>query len=218
MIVVDNMDKRKDSFAYLFIKRIIDILGGFVGCLLTLPILLCVKIAYVVTGDRDRIIFSQQRIGKNGKDIKIYKIRSMVKDADAALEKLLNEDENAREEYEKYKKLKTDPRITKVGTFIRRYSIDEVLQFFNVLKGDLSLVGPRPYLWREKDAMGDGYDLIITSKPGISGYWQVNGRSNTDFAERLVMEKYYCENKSTLMDLGILFKTFYKVIKKDGAE
>ena len=142
----------------------------------------------------------------------------MIKDADAALEKLLNEDQAAKEEYEKYKKLKHDPRITKVGSFIRRYSIDEVLQFFNVLKGDLSLVGPRPYLWREKEAMGDGYDLIITCKPGVSGYWQVNGRSNTDFTERLVMEKYYCQNKNTLMDLGILFKTFYKVIKKDGAE
>ncbi len=212
------MDKRKDSFAYLFIKRIIDILGGFVGCVLVIPILLCVKIAYLATGDTDRIIFPQQRIGKNGKDIRIYKIRSMVKDADAVLEKLLAEDEAAREEYEKYKKLKNDPRITKVGNFIRRYSVDEVLQFFNVLKGDLSLVGPRPYLWREKEAMGDGYDLIITCKPGVSGYWQVNGRSNTDFAERLVMEKYYCENKSTLMDLGILFKTFYKVLKKDGAE
>ena len=212
------MDKQKESFAYIFIKRIIDILGGFVGCLLTLPILLCVKIAYLVTGDRHRIIFAQERIGKNGKNIKIYKIRSMIKDADAALEKLLNEDQEAREEYEKYKKLKHDPRITKVGSFIRRYSIDEVLQFFNVLKGDLSLVGPRPYLWREKEAMGDGYDLIITCKPGVSGYWQVNGRSNTDFAERLVMEKYYCQNKNTLMDLGILFKTFYKVIKKDGAE
>ncbi len=212
------MNKQKESFAYIFIKRIIDIVGGFVGCLLTLPIFLCVKIAYLVTGDRHRIIFSQERIGKNGKNIKIYKIRSMIKDADAALEKLLNEDQEAREEYEKYKKLKHDPRITKVGSFIRRYSIDEVLQFFNVLKGDLSLVGPRPYLWREKEAMGDGYDLIITCKPGVSGYWQVNGRSNTDFAERLVMEKYYCQNKNTLMDLGILFKTFYKVIKKDGAE
>ena len=212
------MDKQKESFAYIFIKRIIDILGGFVGCLLTLPILLCVKIAYLVTGDRHGIIFTQERIGKNGKNIKIYKIRSMIKDADAALEKLLSEDEEAKEEYEKYKKLKHDPRITKVGAFIRRYSIDEVLQFFNVLKGDLSLVGPRPYLWREKEAMGDGYDLIITCKPGVSGYWQVNGRSNTDFTERLVMEKYYCQNKNTLMDLGILFKTFYKVIKKDGAE
>lgn len=212
------MEKQKESFAYIFIKRIIDILGGFVGCLLTLPILLCVKIAYLVTGDKHRIIFSQERIGKNGKNIKIYKIRSMIKDADAALEKLLNEDQAAKEEYEKYKKLKHDPRITKVGSFIRRYSIDEVLQFFNVLKGDLSLVGPRPYLWREKEAMGDGYDLIITCKPGVSGYWQVNGRSNTDFTERLVMEKYYCQNKNTLMDLGILFKTFYKVIKKDGAE
>ncbi len=206
------------DFCYSFFKRFIDILGGIVGCVILIPVLIVVKIAFICCGDAGRLIFTQERIGKNGKKIKIHKIRSMVKNADQALEKLLMEDEAARKEYEQYKKLKNDPRITRVGKFIRNYSIDEIPQFFDVLLGKMSLVGPRPYLWREREEMGEGYDLIITCKPGISGYWQVNGRSNTDFAERLVMEKYYCKHKSTLLDLQILFKTFYKVIKKDGAE
>lgn len=203
---------------YVIFKRVIDILGGLVGSLLTLPILLLVKIAYLIKGDKDRLLFSQERIGQYGKSIKIYKIRSMVKDADAVLEKLLAEDKAAAEEYEKYKKLKNDPRITLAGRVVRRFSIDEVPQFFNVLIGNMSLVGPRPYLWREKEAMGDAYEKIITAKPGISGYWQVNGRSNTDFDERKRLEQYYCDNRNTLLDLSILFKTFYKVIKREGAE
>lgn len=215
------MDKQNGGardFCYKAFKRLIDILGGIVGCIILIPVLIAVKIAFCVTGDWDKLIFTQERIGQNGKKIKIHKFRSMVKNADDALENLLKEDDAAREEYEQYKKLKNDPRITRVGKFIRTYSIDEMPQFFDVLLGKMSLVGPRPYLWREREAMGDGYELIITCKPGISGYWQVNGRSNTDFSERLVMEKYYCTHKSTLMDLKILFQTFYKVIKKDGAE
>ena len=203
---------------YIVVKRIIDIFGGLVGSVLALPILLCVKIAYLLTGDKDRLFFSQERIGQYGISIKIYKIRSMVKNADEVLEKLLAEDAEAAEEYEKYKKLKKDPRITKAGAFVRKFSLDEVPQFFNVLIGNMSLVGPRPYLWREKEAMGDAYEKIITAKPGISGYWQVNGRSNTDFDERKRLEQYYCDNRNTLLDLLILFKTFYKVIKREGAE
>ena len=203
---------------YVIFKRVIDIFGGLIGSILTLPILLLVKTAYLIKGDKDRLLFSQERIGQYGKSIKIYKIRSMVKDADAVLEKLLAEDKAAAEEYEKYKKLKNDPRITLAGRVVRRFSIDEVPQFFNVLIGNMSLVGPRPYLWREKEAMGDAYEKIITAKPGISGYWQVNGRSNTDFDERKRLEQYYCDNRNTLLDLSILFKTFYKVIKREGAE
>ncbi len=206
------------GFCYRTFKRFIDILGGIVGCIILIPVLIIVKIAFCLSGDWGMLMFTQERIGKGGRKIKIHKFRSMVKNADEVLEKLLKEDEAARQEYEKYKKLKNDPRITRVGRFIRAYSIDEIPQFFDVLLGKMSLVGPRPYLWREREAMGDGYDLIVTCKPGMSGFWQVNGRSNTDFAERLVMEKYYCTHKNTIMDLKILFKTFYRVLKKDGAE
>ncbi len=204
--------------AFLFIKRFIDILGAIVGAVFALIIIFFVKIAFFVTGDKDKLMFKQTRIGKNGKPIQIHKIRSMVVDADEVLEKLLKEDKQRAEEYRIYKKLKDDPRITKVGRVIRRYSIDELPQFFDVLAGRLSLVGPRPYLLKEKDEMGEYYDTIIKVKPGITGFWQVNGRSNTDFETRLKMDKYYCRTRNLALDFGIIFKTFYKVFKKEGAE
>lgn len=204
--------------AFLIVKRVIDILGAIVGSFFTVFALLFVKIAFLVTGDRDKLIFRQTRIGKNGKPIQIHKIRSMVIDADEVLDKLLKEDKQKAEEYRIYKKLKDDPRITKVGRFIRRYSIDELPQFFDVLTGQMSLVGPRPYLFKEKDEMGEYYDTIIKVKPGITGFWQVNGRSNTDFETRLKMDKYYCRTRTLGLDFGIVFKTFYKVFKKEGAE
>lgn len=206
------------QWCYKVCKRLIDIIIGIIGCIIFLVVLIFVKFAFLASGDVDTVMFTQERIGLHGKKIKIFKFRSMIKDADRVLEEYLAENEEARKEYEQYKKLKKDPRITPVGKFIRAYSVDEIPQFINVLIGNMSLIGPRPYLWREKDDMGDAYDTIITCKPGITGYWQVNGRSNTDFKERLKMEVYYCENRSLLMDFKIFFKTFYQVIKKDGAE
>lgn len=203
---------------FLFVKRFIDIICGIIGSLFTFIVLFFVKIAFLVTGDKDRLIFKQTRIGKDGKPIKIHKIRSMVVNADEVLEKILKEDSEKREEYRVYKKLKDDPRITKVGRVIRRYSIDELPQFFDVLLGRLSVVGPRPYLFKEKDEMGKYYDTIIKVKPGITGFWQVNGRSNTDFETRLKMDKYYCKTRTLGLDFGIAFKTVYKVFKKEGAE
>lgn len=211
------MDKIKQA-SYIICKRLIDIICGIIGTLLFIVIYFFVKVAFLASGDIDTVMFMQERIGLHGKQIKIFKFRSMIKDADKVLEEYLAENEEARKEYEQYKKLKKDPRVTPVGKFIREYSIDEIPQFINVLIGNMSLIGPRPYLWREKDDMGDAYDTIITCKPGITGYWQVNGRSNTDFKERLQMETYYCENRSLPMDFKIFFKTFYQVIKKDGAE
>ena len=131
---------------------------------------------------------------------------------------LLDKDEKAREEYKVNKKLKNDPRITKVGNFLRKTSIDELPQLINVLKGDMSLVGPRPYLPREKDDMGDYYNTIIESKPGITGLWQVSGRSNTTFEERLHFDEEYNEKKSFAFDMGLLVKTVGSVVKGDGAE
>ena len=116
------------------------------------------------------------------------------------------------------RKLKDDPRITKVGKIIRHASIDEFPQFINVLLGDMSVVGPRPYLHREKEDMGHYYKRIITCKPGVTGYWQVNGRSNTDFQTRLKMDAYYCETKGIKLDLRLFLKTFATVLKRDGAK
>ncbi len=210
--------KNVGAVLYSICKRIIDIFFGIVGTLVFVVVLIFVKLAFLATGDIDTIMFTQERIGHHGKKIKIFKFRSMVKDADKVLEEYLAENEEARKEYEQYKKLQKDPRITPVGKFIRAYSIDEIPQFINVLIGNMSLIGPRPYLWREKEDMGDAYDTIITCKPGITGYWQVNGRSNTNFKQRLELEVYYCEHRSLLMDFKIFFKTFYQILKKEGAK
>ncbi len=161
--------------------RALDILGGFVGCMCVIPIMIAVMINNLKDGDFGPIFFKQERIGKNGKLFKMYKFRTMVKNADKKLEELLETDEAARKEYKKYKKLKNDPRVTKFGAFLRKTSLDEFPQFLNVLKGDMTLVGPRPYLPREKEDMGSYYDYIIKHKPGITGYWQISRKKRCDF-------------------------------------
>ena len=161
--------------------RALDILGGFVGCMCVIPIMIAVMINNLKDGDFGPIFFKQERIGKNGKLFKMYKFRTMVKNADKKLEELLETDEAARKEYKKYKKLKNDPRVTKFGAFLRKTSLDEFPQFLNVLKGDMTLVGPRPYLPREKEDMGSYYDYIIKHKPGITGYWQISRKKRCNF-------------------------------------
>ena len=208
--------KKTYLLSYYVIKRFIDIIGGGIGSLLTLPIILIVKMIYLKDGDKNPIIFKQERIGKNGNKIIIYKFRTMIPNADAELEKILKKSKKSAQEYKKYKKLKEDPRITKIGKFLRSTSIDEFPQFFNVLKGDMSLVGPRPYLFREKEDMGEYFDLVTKCKPGVTGYWQVNGRSNTDFAKRLVLDEYYYNHRTTIMDSKIVVKTIRQVIFKEG--
>lgn len=200
--------KRKQSYIENKIERGIDIVGGLVGVSMLIPLTLGICAAKVITGEKGPIFYSQERIGQDGKIFKLYKFRSMVENADEKLDKYLEENEEAREEYKIHKKLEDDPRITKVGKFIRKTSIDEFPQFINVLKGDMGLVGPRPYLPKEKEDMGQSYHKIVKCKPGITGYWQVNGRSNTTFEKRVEMEKYYSENSNLKMDMSIFFKTF----------
>ena len=203
---------------YLATKRFIDIIGGLVGVLLLLPIMLCIKIASMINGDFGKIMFTQNRIGKNGKEFKFYKFRSMVPNADEELKRLLAENEELAKEYKKNKKLQNDPRITKVGKFIRRYSIDELPQLINVLLGDMSLIGNRPYLPREKEDMGEYFDDIVKTKPGITGYWQVSGRNDVSFAKRLELEQYYSNHFGFKMDIKIFFKTFGAVFGHKGAK
>lgn len=203
---------------YRVSKRIIDIIGGLVGCILLIPITIFVKLGYMLTGDFNPIFFSQIRIGKDGKLIKIYKFRSMIMNADEVLEKMLKEDKEMAREYKRYKKLSDDPRITKVGKIIRKTSIDEFPQFINVIKGEMSLVGPRPYLPREKEDMGEYYNIIIKCKPGVTGYWQVNGRSGTDFVQRLVLDEYYYQIRCLVLDIKILLKTVAQVFLRRDAK
>ena len=199
------------------LKRLIDILGGIVGTFVLIPLTIGIAIANLICKDNGPIFYSQYRIGKNGKLFKMYKYRSMVVGADEKLKKYLEENEEARKEYKKYKKLKHDPRVTKVGEFIRKTSLDEFPQFINVLKGDMSLVGPRPYLEREKEDMNGYYKYITTFKPGLTGLWQISGRSDVDFVTRIDLDMQYYYNHSLKGDIKILFKTAMKLVKREGA-
>ena len=168
--------------------------------------------------DKGPLFYEHLRYGKDGKMFKMYKFRSMCMNADEKLKEYLEANEEARKEYKKYKKLKDDPRITKIGNFLRKTSLDEFPQFINVLRGEMSLVGPRPYLHREKEDLGGYYyDIIKNVKPGITGYWQVNGRNDVDFEERAYMDTYYIEHRGIIMDLKIILKTFLKIFRKEGA-
>ena len=149
------------KYIYLGVKRLFDIVLSLIGCIFLLPIALIVKISYILNKDYESIFFSQDRIGKNGKTFKFYKFRSMVVNADEVLKELLKNDKEARKEYKLNKKLKNDPRITKMGKILRRTSLDELPQLINVLRGDMSLIGNRPYLPREKEDMGIYYDTIL---------------------------------------------------------
>lgn len=200
-----------------FAKRVIDIIGAIVGMLILIPLTAIVWIGNRICGDRGPVFYSQDRIGKDGKNFKMYKFRSMVVGADEILKELLENDEEAREEYREYKKLKHDPRVTKMGDFLRKTSLDEFPQFINVLKGEMSIVGPRAYLPREKEDMEDAYESIIRCKPGITGLWQVSGRSEVSFRNRLDMDIEYYEKYNLGLDIEILFKTVATVLNKEGA-
>lgn len=206
------------TITYHMVKRVFDICCGLIGVLFLLPLALLVKILNLIEGDRDSIWYTQDRIGLNGKAFKLYKFRSMVTNADEILEQTLELNKDLAKEYKIHKKLKNDPRITKVGKFLRETSLDEWPQFINVLNGSMSLIGNRPYLPREKKDIGKYYDYVIETKPGLTGLWQVSGRSKTSFEERLEYDKIYTENIGIKQDIKIFFKTFHVVIKHIGAK
>jgi undecaprenyl-phosphate galactose phosphotransferase len=205
------------KYSYRTFKRFVDICAGLVGCLLLIPITVVVKIISVLNGDFDSIFFKQKRIGKNGKTFNMYKFRSMIPNADEVLKQYLKENKEAAKEYKKWKKLKNDPRITKIGKFLRKTSLDEVPQFINLLKGDMSLIGNRPYLPREIEDMGESYHYIILTRPGLTGLWQCTLRSNATFEASLTLESYYSTHVYPSVDFKIFVKTVKSVIKKAGA-
>jgi undecaprenyl-phosphate galactose phosphotransferase len=164
------------------------------------------------------IIYAAERIGKNRKKFKCYKFRSMYENADELLEKHLKENEAARKEWKEYAKLKgEDPRVTGAGKWLRKYSMDELPQLINVIKGEMSLVGPRPYLPREEEEMGEYMDTIVLTVPGITGMWQVSGRSEINFKGRLEMDSWYVKNWSVWIDMVYIVKTVKAVLLRKGA-
>lgn len=201
----------------IFIKTLFDYVLTILGLIAISPILSYV--AWKIKSDSPGpIIYDGERIGKNGKLFKCYKFRSMYTNGDAILEKYLEENPEKRVEWETYHKLDDDPRVTPIGKFIRKTSIDELPQLINVLLGDMSLVGARPYLPREKAEMCNAYHTIILAKPGITGYWQVNGRSDVDFVNRTKMDCWYICNWQIWMDIALLWKTVWVVLNRDGAK
>lgn len=169
------------------------------------------------TGDFHSIFYRQERIGYHGKVFKLYKYRTMCINADEKLSEILQNNKELADEYRINKKLKKDPRVTKAGKYLRKLSIDEFPQFINVFIGNMSLIGNRPYLPKERDDMGKYYEDIVKTKPGITGYWQVSGRNNVTFAKRLKLEQYYSDNCCIILDIRILFHTVRAVLLGDGA-
>ncbi len=202
--------------SYLIIKRCIDVLGAAIGLLITFPLFLLVSILYLVGDSKGPVFFKQKRFGKNGELFNIYKFRSMVMNADEKLK-------NNSELYQKYLannyKLEPDedPRITNLGRFLRRTSLDELPQLINVLKGDMSLVGPRPIVEEELKEYQSKSSDFLSVKPGVTGYWQVSGRSDIGYPERVDLELYYVYHQSLTFDIKILIRTVLIVFLKKGA-
>lgn len=208
--------KNLELLFYLSLKRLFDFIAAASAITVLIPVLLIISSFYLYGDNKGHILFKQKRIGLNGNEFYIYKFRSMVVNA----EEILKQDTTLYEKYIKnnYKLNPVeDPRITRLGCFLRKTSLDELPQFFNVLKGEMSLVGPRPVVIDELMEYKDDKDKFLSVKPGITGYWQANGRSNVGYPERVDIELYYVDNKSLKFDFIIIVQTIVKVILRKGA-
>ncbi len=199
-----------------FLKTAFDYTLTFVGTIAISPILLAIVI-WIYSDSPGPVIFKHTRIGKDGKPFPCYKFRSMCVDAKEKLADLLEKDPEARAEWERDFKLKNDPRITKSGAFLRKTSLDELPQIFNVLRGEMSLVGPRPIIQEELERYGEHAADYLMVKPGITGMWQVSGRSDIDYAERVMLDSWYVRNWSVWLDILLLWRTVKVVASKKGA-
>ena len=208
--------KNCNGASYHLVKRIFDIVVSLVALVFVLPITLVVFFIDCFGENKGPVFYKQKRIGKNHKPFYIYKYRSMVVDAD----KKLYANKKLYELYVKnsYKlPPELDPRVTKFGHFIRKTSLDELPQFFNILKGDMSLIGPRPVVEEELQEYGDRVDKFLSVIPGAMGYWQATGRSSIPYPERCDVELYYVDNASLWFDVKILFKNIISIFKTEGA-
>lgn len=207
----NNLAKRTSRLQ----KRTFDIVCSSLIILVSSPLLL--YLWYKVSRDGGPAIYGHQRVGRSGKLFPCYKFRSMVMNSQEVLQKLLDTDPEARAEWERDFKLRNDPRITRVGRFIRRTSLDELPQLFNVLKGEMSLVGPRPIISEELVRYDNDVDYYLMAKPGMTGLWQVSGRNDVDYETRVYFDSWYVKNWSLWNDIAILFKTVKVVLHRDGA-
>lgn len=200
-----------------FVKRVFDLIVGCVLCIFIIPVLLVLAILIRIDS-KGPAFYNASRIGADGKTFKCYKLRSMYMNSDQILKDFLEKNPEAKQEWMEFQKLRDyDPRVTKIGQYIRRYSLDELPQIFNVIKGNMSLVGPRPYLPREKEKMGSYLSVICMTTPGITGLWQVSGRNDISFDGRLQLDSWYVHNWSLWQDIFLLFKTVKVVFCGKGA-
>jgi Undecaprenyl-phosphate galactose phosphotransferase WbaP len=197
------------------IKRVLDMILALLLLLVSWPLFILLAVL-VRLDSKGPILYTQKRLGQDGEAFDSYKFRTMYEDAEEKLHELLAADADADREYQEYHKLANDPRVTRVGKVLRRYSLDEMPQFINVLKGDMNLIGPRSYLPRELPAMGTYAKIILKVKPGITGWWQVMGRNETSFKERLQLDEYYISNWSIWLDMYVIIKTVWVLIRGEG--
>lgn len=198
---------------YKIVKRLFDFLAALVGSIVTLPFFLIIAIM-IKLDSKGPVFFIHHRVGKNGKPLPILKFRTMVVGAENMIKDFTPEQ---KKEWEKNFKLEHDPRVTRIGHFLRKTSIDELPQLYNILAGQLSIVGPRPVTKEEIDKYGDKKDKILSVTPGLTGWWACNGRSDIDYVERMELELYYVEHASLWLDIKIIFKTAQIVITHKGA-
>ena len=215
-LVNNQFEGVRNKAGYLFFKRVFDISISLVGMIVLVIVTIILAIFYSFGKNKGKIFFSQERIGLNGKRFKIYKYRSMVENA----QEILKKDPKLYQKYieNSYKLLpEEDPRMTRLGRFIRRHSIDEIPQFINILKGDMSFIGPRPVIAEELLQYGERALKFLSVKPGATGWWQVSGRSEVGYPERCDVELYYVDNFSLKLDIKIFFLELKRIITRDAA-
>jgi len=215
LMIIKIKNRLKNPF-YRAMKRLFDLIVGSMLLILSLPVMLVLAVL-IKFDSKGPIIYRHRRIGYKGREFDCLKFRTMVDGADKKLDEILNDNPELREEWDKYKKLPDDPRVTKFGRVLRQMSLDELPQLINVIKGDMSLVGPRPVLYEELKLFEEGSDYYLEVKPGITGLWQISGRSDIDFKKRAELEIWYVKNYSLWLDITVIIRTFKVVITKAGA-
>lgn len=217
-VLVDEWyDTEKEKPIFFFIKRCIDIILSLLGLIILSPVFLLIAIL-IKKEDHGNVFYKHKRIGHMNKDIYIYKFRSMTNKYKTFDEFYQTLSDEQKQEWDENFKLENDPRITKIGKFIRKTSLDELPQIINILKGDMSIIGPRPVVNDEIEKYGNQKAKFLSVKPGLTGYWAANVRSATTYENRIKLELYYIDHCSLLLDIKIFFKTILSVLKKEGAK
>ena len=212
--MIMGCERKNVSSGYFVVKRLIDIVGSLVGLIILSPVFLIIGIMIKIEDPNGPIFYSHRRVGKNGNMIPVYKFRSMFQNADQMIKDFTPEQ---KKEFSENFKLKNDPRITKIGSFIRKTSLAELPKLLNVLKGEMTIVGPRPITLDELDKYGEYRSVYLSMDSGLTGMWQAYGRSDTSYEERVQLDVQYYQNQSLILDIKIVIGTIISVIKGKGA-